>query len=824
MKKLLAPLCLILPLFSEEWGDRMPSEEILNSGEIKTIKVSGESGTDGKNYFYNYRNFTYSTNGLGTSELIILPKTTLGSFYNKGHIYIDQNSKLSMNFTNSILILQDYGSYTIQKNAGLEMSGQEFTIYAGTFLNKGITTLNISGSVNNNFTSGTKGIINEGGSLTINAEIFHNGRTDIGEGSYGVFETTENGVSIINVNTEFNNLSYIYRILDGEVKNKKNADAISILKASSQGTLSINGGDVYNGGHIQYSGGSGSKSYYSGAGYIIADNGTINIEKNLISKGAGEKLSAQNASEAVYSKISAINKGVINIKGNFTNGIYSNVVVSEGGSINVGGSFQSGKNTNIIFGGDSLKGYGNISANNADISGANLVFYKGDVKTDTTYVFLETKNTLNYDASILGIQNTIAQDGSENLFYQAFIENDGNRLKITFQDKTGNQSVSEIISQNTELNQNERIIIDAIDTQKPINTFDIRNLSATQIKETAKNIEKGFSNFANNKNMSIRTGFNTAKTLIFNRMIKVQSLIAQNQPLPRYAANTINPYGYQSDQVARPYYLTYPSRKTLKTNALYASILGAYQKNTAGSGYDYGFNAGYDKTFNKNLFLGFYANYLLGDSKLDSVDIRTQSLQIGTYARLNTSFLETDIIFSYINARNNAVKEITIASDTYSNHSRYNTQAFNLLIQAGPKIVFGTNIIKPYIGINAVYEHNNQLKEKDELFASEYFFKNNLYVGAIAGIEYRKYSNGGYFFIQPSIEYTFYSNLKATQIIFLNNTLVIPTPAKENFASLLVGGEFPLNSRFLVNINASLKASNQKTLIAAGSASLKFIF
>lgn len=823
MKKLLAVLCLILPLFSEEWGGDMPQTETLNEGEIKTVTVAGKPGTMGKNYFYNNGNFTYSTTGTSNSRLNVSSKVTLESFYNYGNIDIHKNSGLSLNFKGAGFVM-DKGSYNIRKNAVFEALGEEFTIYSGTFLNRGTATLNFNDSVNNSFKSGSQGIINDGGSLIINTKNFNNGNALIRDGSYGVFKTINGGSTTIRASHIFNNFGYIYQVYNGKIASEKNTDSVSILEVSSGGDFYLNGSDLYNGGDIQYTAGSGQKPYYSGAGYIIADNGIINIEKNLFSQGAGKMLDSQYASEAFYSRVTAKNGGVINIGGNFINQIYSNIFINNGGSINVSGDFQSGKNTNIYFSGNLLKGYGNISANNTNISGANLVFYKGDVKTDTTYVFLETKNTLNYDASILGIQNTIAQDGSENLFYQAFIENDGNRLKITFQDKTGNQSVSEIISQNTELNQNERIIIDAIDTQKPINTFDIRNLSATQIKETAKNIEKGFSNFANNKNMSIRTGFNTAKTLIFNRMIKVQSLIAQNQPLPRYATNTINPYGYQSDHVARPYYLTYPSRKTLKTNALYASILGAYQKNTAGSGYDYGFNAGYDKTFNKNLFLGFYANYLLGDSKLDSVDIRTQSLQIGTYARLNTSFLETDIIFSYINARNNAVKKITIASDTYSNHSRYNTQAFNLLIQAGPKIVFGTNIIKPYIGINAVYEHNNQLKEKDELFASEYFFKNNLYAGAIAGIEYRKYSNGGYFFIQPSIEYTFYSNLKATQIIFLNNTLVIPTPAKENFASILVGGEFPLNSRFLVNINASLKASNQKTLIATGSASLKFIF
>ncbi|WP_180763044.1 autotransporter outer membrane beta-barrel domain-containing protein [Helicobacter sp. 11S02596-1] len=802
----------------------MPSSETLKSGETKTIEVVGKTGTNGKNYLYNSGNFTYATSGSGDSVLTIKPKTTLEAFYNNANITIKQNSKLILQLTNTNFIMDRNASYQIQKNAELEASGKEFTIYSGTLLNHGKMALSFSDSINNNFKSGSKGIINDGGILNITTKTFHNGRADIGSGSYGVFETMNAGTTTINASDKFRNFGYIFKIFDGQIVSDKNPNAISILKASLKATLTINGGDVYNGGDIEYTADPSSSAkhhYYSGVGYILADNATITIEKNLTSKGAGALLN--DASEAIYSQIAVSNGGTICIGENFTNAIYSDIFVGNGGSIEVGGSFTSGANTHITFSGGA-KGYGSIQANTIDITGANLIFYKGSAKTDTAYTFLKATTSLTYDNSILGIQNALAQDGSINLFYQAFIEKTNNELKLTFQDKTGGKGVSEIISQSTRLGNNERIIIDAIDKQKPLGDFDIRNFSISQIKGVASSIEKNIQDFATHKNALIKTGFQAAKTSVMNRMMKVQSLIPSPQSSPRYATNTISPYSTQSNRTDFiPQLIAFPSRQALEPNALYASILGAYQKNTAGAGYDYGFNAGYDRVLSKNLFLGLYGGYVAGDLAFDSLEIQTRTIQMGAYARFNTAFIETDMILSYSNTYSRATKTISLVLHTDSSDLKYSTQAFDYLIQSGPKIIFGTDIIKPFIGFNALYEQNNPLKENGPL-GSEYLFQNDFYIGAIAGMEYRKYANGGYFFIQPSIEYTLHSNLKSTQVIFLNNTLSIPAPAKENFFSLLTGGEFHLNRNFLININASIKGSMQETFIATGSASLKFIF
>ncbi|PAF52814.1 autotransporter outer membrane beta-barrel domain-containing protein [Helicobacter sp. 13S00477-4] len=835
MKKIFLIIGCIFNLYAEQWTT-MPSNILLNGGETKTIDVSS-------NPFYSRGNVSYSTNGTPSSELILQATGLNQSFYNEGKINIKANSKLTLkNFQSYIMGLSGRSAYYIDKNASFQANGKEFTMFKGTsFSNQGNTTLNLSSSLNN---SGN--ISNSTGILIINTDRFNNDNWDNGKGTYGIFETTNNATTSINAN-EINNFGYTYDVDNsGQIINPTtdtHLNAVSVLKSSSSSTLNLNAPDVYNGiGYKQYG------IYHSGAAYLIADNGTINVQNNLASEGSGKGLGAKFASYIVYSQVSAINGGQINIGGDFNNREYSNIYVNNGGSINITGNFTSTINTNIYFSGNA-SGYGKITAKNIDVKDSKMIFYMGSAKADTLYTLLDATTSLNFDLSVLGIKDVIAQDGTLNIFYKANISQNGNQLQITFQDKnppiggggsggssggggsggdssggsgSTQESASDILSKHISITQNEKIIIDAIDTQKPIAGFNIRDLGTQQIKNLATNIESGLKNFTDNKNKASRLNFDINKTIIFGRMAKIQSRdelkTSFYEPYVRYAANTIQ---NQSLLTYTPPEAT--EQKSLE-NAIYVGLLGAYEGNTSALGYGYGINIGYDKIINQNLFLGTYFSYIGGGTKLDSLDIQTQGFQIGAYSSINTGIFESNLIVSYNYGFNKSNRNTSLPSNTYSAKALYNTNSLNILAQTAPKFKFGSHTIKPFLGLILNMDFNKPITETTSPFDAQYDFKNDVFLSGMIGLEYQKYISNGYFFIRPSLEYTFYSDLKSTKIIFLDSIISIPAPAKENFASVILGTELPIDKRFFINMNAIAKVSNQKTFIIATTASLKFMF
>lgn len=57
----------------------------------------------------------------------------------------------------------------------------------------------------------------------------------------------------------------------------------------------------------------------------------------------------------------------------------------------------------------------------------------------------------------MGEKEAISEDGSVNAFYKIFVENVGNTLKVTFKEIPHSWSISDIISKQADLNQNEKI-------------------------------------------------------------------------------------------------------------------------------------------------------------------------------------------------------------------------------------------------------------------------------------------------------------------------------------------------------------------------------
>lgn len=814
MRKCLQLLYFVSFLSADEWVE-FPSNITLNSGENTTIIATGETKNRGT-YLFNYGNFTYTTNGTTSSTLTIKTKSPLTTFYNYGNINVLANSNLTLDL-GTVFTIDKLSSYNIAKNASLKAIGSELTIYGGKFINQGNATLNFP--IITIRTSGTDGVINNGGKLEINADNLLNGRTALGTGSYGVFETTRSGTTIVNGN--LSNFGYVYKTIDGNASDKK-LNAISMIKSTLGGNLIINSGDVFNGGDIARSYGSGSVYYESGAGYIISDNAKIQIQRNLISEGAGSHLNDLNASDRVHSKISAINAGIITINGDFTNKSYSDIYLNNAGQIIVGGNFNSDKNTNIYFSGNSTS-YGKIEAKNIQITNANIFLYKGNAKTETSYTFINATNLLKYNNSILGEKEAISEDGNVSMFYKLFIENVGNTLRVTFKEIPYSGNISDKISKEIDLNQNEKNIIDGFDERKPIDGFDIKNLSISQIKDMTQNIQSSISSFVNHKNTLTQLRFEASRLQVFNRMIKSHSLLSSKKPLYHYAMNSAYRSPYRNDATLKSS-MRDIFQNPMNQNSIYASVLGGYQKSTYGNDYVYGLNIGYDKTLNENLFLGSYIGYGKQSSDMNAVKIQSDNMQLGIYAQANLSIFQLEGILGYDYSIAKSEKNISILSNTYFNEANYNTHSFDILLQIGPRFLLDSQVIKPYIGTNINIIKNTPITESGSNLASQYLFKTTDSISGNIGIEYIKYLKNGYFFIRPCVQYTFYNSLKETRVIFVGNTLVISALPKQLFGNLLTGVEIPINENFSINANLSLRTSTNKDFIAIGNASVKFLF
>lgn len=728
---------------------------------------------------YNKNNFTY-TNRYYSITIQKNPNSKFQNFHNTGQITAS-NTGLIIDMPDVDFYL-DGGIYKTT-DAILTLNGKDF------------------------YSNG--GIFEVGNSMTLNFGDFIN-----------VSETkiTGNSVMTINLTGRFSNDSTL--AITGEKDQRLN--------------LYIEGGDFYNG--IDHSSG---QEFFSGN--IVLNNTFLNIKKNLISEGVDK----DNPSKIIINE-----GGFVTISGNLTNGPYSNIFLadslarisatnitnkSEGemhlkGHLIASGDFISQAGSRLYFSGTDYSAigvYGAIQAKNINIKGASVYFSKGSALANTSYYFLTaTTGTLSYDSSLLGTKDVLSDDGTLNQFYEAVIEKSDdtkNSLQVTFKKKKFDVS-----------DESEKTIIDMFSKENPIPGFDIKNLSLNQIRTISKNINDGLQSYAHSKDTALSTGFEAIKTNLFARMIgggsspsvSHRSAILPYTPSVHYVANTSKsnyPTTKASDYTQSDV-IAYPPITKPKDNNLYVNLLGAFQTSSGGYGYGYGLSVGYDKNFDDKLFVGVYLAYIGGGMNLDMLSSQTQGFEAGVYARFKTSIFETDMILNQGYAYNKTHKNITILSDTYSTYSYYGTQSYDLLLQSGPRFDFGKNTIKPYIGLNINLNTGGDIDEDAQAFASSYHFKDNLYLSESIGIEYKRLFKQGYFFIRPSYEANIWSNASETQVLFLNNTISIAIPPKEMFGSVLLGGEVAINDSLLFNLNASAKASNQKTFIATGMASLKYVF
>lgn len=606
----------------------------------------------------------------------------------------------------------------------------------------------------------------------------------------------------------------------------------------------------------------------------VVNSGEMDIKNSVFQ--THKNLSSSGISDEKRAKIESFEGSSLIVRGNFTNGKYSDVYISSdvknynpfavngdftnegalysqndngyqtlftfgnvtnktGGEIHlksvyfsVNGNFISEAGSKLYLSGVDIQGaYARIVATDTiNIQGASLYFSKGNAKANTPYEFLTATVSLQYDSSLLGIKNILSDDGTLNEFYEAVIEKSDERknsLKVTFKEKKIDVS-----------DQDEKNIIDMFVNGNPIPGFDIKNLSLNQIKTISKNISDGLQSYAHSKDTALSTGFEAIKTNLFARMIgggNSPSVSHRSAILPynssvHYAANTAksNYPATKASDYTQSDVIAYAPNTNSKDNNLYVNLLGALQTSPGGYGYNYGLSVGYDRNFDDKLFVGVYLAYIGGSLSFDTLSTQTQGFEAGVYARFKTSIFETDMILNQGYAYNKTHKNITILTDTYSTYSHYGTQSYDLLLQSGPRFDFGKNTIKPYIGLNINLNTGGDIDEDAQALASSYHFKDNLYLSESIGIEYKRLFKQGYFFIRPSYEANIWSNASETQVLFLNNTISIAIPPKEMFGSVLLGGEVAINNSLLLNLNASAKASNQKTFIVTGMASLKYVF
>lgn len=762
---------------TRSWGIEFPSSFAPeDSGKCITLGKD-----DSTSPVYNKNDLSDSSFSRSYVTIYKNPKSQFTEFHNSGSFNIINNNYFTFDMPDVDFYL-DGGTFDLEKGE-LTLNGRDFYVNNGTFKVKDYNmALNFRDFINNS------GMQIEG-----------------------------NNFMTINLTGRFSN--------DSE---------INIIGKESPTFLTIAGGDFYNG--VDHSSG---QEYFSGS--IILNNAYLTIEKNLISEGVDDNN---------HSKIILNENGFLIVNGNLINGPYSDILINDpsriyvkgdvinktGGEIHVNEFLLFGQIENFISeagsklyfsGNDSgpIGQYGIIAATNIDIRGASVYFSKGTALANTPYHFMYLSSkagTLSYDSSLLGIKDVLSYDGSVNEFYEAVVEtvSDGKKsLQVTFKPKEVNIS-----------NDSEKTIIDMFGKENPIPGFDIKNLSMKQIRKISKNINDGLTHYTHSKDNALNNGFEAIKANVFARMIggggnssdnhyQRRSDIIPYNPSSHYAINTPNTT-QKTDALAT--LIKMP--KTQKQNNVYANILGAFETSSEGYGYGYGLSVGYDRNFDDKLFIGGYIAYIGGGEKLDMLSSQTQGFELGVYGRFETSILETDVILNQGYVYNKNTKNITILDNTYSTHSAYGTQSFDALIQSGPKFILGKNSIKPFIGVNLNFYTGANVTEDAEVFASSYDFKDSFYLSESIGIEYKRVFKNGYFFVRPSYEANIYSNATEAKIVFLGNTISIAPPAKAMFGSILLGGEVALNNYLLLNLNASAKASNQKTFIATGMASLKYIF
>lgn len=758
---------------------------------------------------YNKNNLKLSTSHVRRVKK--KPGSKFTEFHNIG--IIDSSGRLDIDLSNTDFYL-DGGSY---KSYELNLNGKDFYSNNGTFEVRKSTNLYFYDFIN---VSGTN--IDGSGSMTLylKGRFSNNSELNITRTNVSISSDFYNGVDHSSSQEYFSGNITLDKgskltIYEGDFFSEGVDNSHRSKVEIKDGTLKSN--TLTNGPY--------SDIFISSAGSITADH--------LINQGNFYAQSDTSRYISFYGNIANKTGGQIHLKAV---------------SLSAGKSFTSEPGSKIYFSGitdkDALGVYGNIKATNISIKGAALYFSKGEALANAPYDFLIATSTLDYSPSLLGKKSVLSDDGTPNEFYEAVIEasDDGKKLKVTFEAKE-NVNIQDNIEKTTiakipgiadKYTSDEIALIDTFSKENPIPGFDIKTLGTNQIKTISKNISDGLQSYTHSKDAALSTGFEAIKTNLFARMIgggNSPSVSHRSAILPysssvHYAANTAksNYPATKASDYTQSDVIAYAPNTNSKDNNLYVNLLGALQTSPGGYGYNYGLSVGYDRNFDDKLFVGVYLAYIGGSLSFDTLSTQTQGFEAGVYARFKTSIFETDMILNQGYAYNKTHKNITILTDTYSTYSHYGTQSYDLLLQSGPRFDFGKNTIKPYIGLNINLNTGGDIDEDAQALASSYHFKDNLYLSESIGIEYKRLFKQGYFFIRPSYEANIWSNASETQVLFLNNTISIAIPPKEMFGSVLLGGEVAINNSLLLNLNASAKASNQKTFIATGMASLKYVF
>ena len=781
MSVFLAVQCAIA--ISSEWEGRIvDSSATLANSERHTILLKRDPSfptTRGNNFGVNGgTNFEYRTNG-GSSTIILQkdPNTNSSSTGSDMQYYHNSGNTISVySGSNLIMNLDSTGS-----SGGFIISGS-INANDGNIAINDVNTLSIldggrlivenGGSMSINgvtrFIITTMGnapsILNNGGTLTINSDVYSHNKPTSGNSTNGGYIRQTGGTTTITGN--LHNIGY-YNVM-------QNGARQSALLQVEGGSFNV-AGNLTNGERC-------SNAIYGvcyGIGYVEASNGAvINVSGAFSSNAEGGAYRSSVRLENATLKANSI-----------TNGANSDIYLTGSARIEATSGFvsESGSTTNFIGAGS---GFGVISAARISIND-NVGFSLGGTlkKTnDLRYLFLESNNVSGINTSAISITD------SSGLFsdrYSARIEQNGNQYFIALHKvSSGTSGLRGAIANALD---NEYIILRQSDLDNAAQTIQTQ---IADIQEQYRAIE--------------------ASNVQYTMLGRITQTYANLENKKIYFAQNIS-YKTRNDYRI-PFFDT-----RQKQHSLYVNALVGYNAHKGSSGSSYGINLGYDGRFGDQFFGGVVASVkkrsLNGIMQLDSID-----WYIGGYGRVYLpQSLELDTLIHYGNAITDYTKSFSLSGQNLTQAGAYSLHNFAIQTRLGLRKEFGNkHSIKPYVGAFGGFYHTPAFRESGTMalgMDSNSFL--SLY-GAL-GIEYRKiFTQGSLFIAVEGVGGTpvFGKNYTIT----MGNQILNTENPSEFFGNFFGGANFIINSRLEVMATLLAQAYHSGYYNIGGSAGVRLMF
>lgn len=708
-------------------------------------------------------------------------------------------------FINESSINVDYGGFNLSHETRIFPESVIFT-NKSSFTNFGNSNLGAKEFINSGH------IIDQGRGSKLNILIFDLKKAFRNSG--GILESNSGNIEaqFVRQNSTdigtFLNFSETHKIVNGKLTSVEMKDSKIII--NNVGRIEIKHMNLINGGTIEEKDDAGNNVKKSGTGIIDIRNGTLFVDNDLKSEGAGFQMPLGMESNSSLLKKSFIhirNSSLLRVKGDFVNGAGSELYIQ---GVVIAKKFISTKGSKIILDGmNGDNGYGKISAEIIEANEAEFVFKTNNLK-EGEHVVLDSNSSdkLKIPESIIGIANLLGNDEKPSLFFNGEIFKDGTgKLILKIKDK-------------------RKIIIkpekeDTTSRKNPVSK--VINMSGL-IADIA-NLNPKVKSYGADKLMSISNEFidqvnnfvdisNVSKELSLNILNKTIDFRLHN-----FRSETNQKYAFYEFQKLASIYSSPIQLKDKFKNLVYINLIGGYGKFKSSNIYSYGINSGVDTSVGEKIFAGLYVSYL-NSKVMSSSHNDSNNIQTGIYARFGKKF-EFDFKLSYNLSLNNVVDDIKILHEKYSNRFKYQVHMIALSLTPGYRFNFQKSSVKPYIGLDSCFDkylfsNNNSL--------IKYKFKDNVSIALKVGLEYSAKINNFYLFLTPSFEIPLLKTNDKANAAFKNSLLEIYFNKKEYFGEISFGVLAPLAKRFHTSFHTSFKISNNKTMFLNLQGTFKYLF